>query len=94
VLGLKTENSGVVINTKQGGQTELLGNLLYPSELMPTDATAFVSTGARTSYIYAESVYCTGCGYSVQVMQTTNGNIQKIDSSPNKHFVMPLFYSR
>jgi hypothetical protein len=91
VLGLKTEKSGVVINTTNGGQTELLGNLIYPSQLMPTDATAFVSTGARTSYIYAESVYCAGCGYSVQVMQTTNGNIQRIDSSPEKHFVMPLF---
>ena len=92
VLGLKTEQSGVVINTTNGGQTELLGNLIYPSHLMPTDATAFVSTGARTSYIYTESVYCTGCGYSVQVMQTTNGNVQLIDSSPDKRFVMPLFY--
>ena len=91
VLGLKTEKSGVVINTTNGGQTELLGNLIYPSQLMPTDATAFVSTGARTSYIYAESVYCTSCGYSVQVMQTTNGNTQQIDSSPDKRFVMPLF---
>ena len=94
VLGLKTEKSGVVINTTNGGQTELLGNLIYPSQLMPTDATAFVSTGTRTSYIYAESVYCAGCGYSVQVMQTTNGNVQRIDSSPDKHFVMPLFDGR
>jgi hypothetical protein len=91
VLGLKTEKSGVVINTTNGGQTELLGNLIYPSQLMPTDATAFVSTGARTSYIYSESVYCTSCGYSVQVMQTANGNVQRLDSSPNKRFVMPLF---
>ena len=94
VLGLKTENSGVVINTTSGGQTELLGNLIYPSRLMPTDATAFVSTGARISYIYAESVYCAGCGYSVQVMQTTNGTVQQINSSPDQRFVMPLFYSR
>ena len=94
VLGLKTEKSGVVIDTTNGGQTELLGNLIYPSQLMPTDATAFVSTGTRTSYIYAESVYCAGCGYSVQVMQTTNGNVQRIDSSPDKHFVMPLFDGR
>jgi Pectate lyase superfamily protein len=92
ILGLKTEKSGVVINTTTGGQTELLGNLIYPSQLMPTDATAFVSTETRTSYIYAESVYCAGCGYTVQVMQTTNGNIQQIDSSPDKRFVMPLFY--
>jgi hypothetical protein len=94
VLGLKTEQSGVVINTTDGGQTELLGNLIYPSHLMPTDATAFVSTEARTSYIYSESVYCAGCGYSVQVMQTTNGAVQQINSSPDKRFVMPLFYSR
>jgi Pectate lyase superfamily protein len=92
VLGLKTERSGAAINTTNGGQTELLGNLIYPSHLMPTDATAFVSTGARISYIYTESVYCASCGYSVQVMQTTNGNIQQINSSPDKRFVMPLFY--
>jgi hypothetical protein len=94
VLGLKTERSGVVIDTTKGGQTELLGNLIYPSQLMPTDATAFVSTGARTSYIYSESVYCASCGYSVQVREMTNGNVQQIDSSPNKRFVMPLFDGR
>jgi Pectate lyase superfamily protein len=94
VLGLKTESPGVVINTTNGGQTEVLGNLLYPSHLMPTDAVAFTSAGARVSYIYAESVYCAGCGYSVQVMQSTNGNLQQIDSNPNKRFVMPLFYGR
>jgi hypothetical protein len=94
VLGLKTEQSGIVINTTNGGQTEVLGNLIYPSHLMPTNATAFVSTGARTSYIYSESVYCASCGYAVQVMQTTNGNVQRIDSSPDKRFVMPLFYGR
>ena len=94
VLGLKTEQSGIVINTTNGGQTEVLGNLIYPSHLMPTNATAFVSTGARTSYIYTESVYCASCGYAVQVMQTTNGNVQRIDSSPDKRFVMPLFYGR
>ena len=91
VLGLKTERPGVVIETTNGGQTELLGNLIYPSKLMPTDATAFVSTDARTSYIYSESVYCASCGYSVQVRETTNGNAQQIDSNPNKRFVMPLF---
>jgi putative hemolysin len=94
VLGLKTESPGIVINTTNGGQTELLGNLIYPSRLMPTDATAFVSTEARTSYIYSESVYCADCGYSVQVMQRTNGNVQQIDSNPNKRFVMPLFDGR
>ncbi len=92
VLGLKTESPGVVIDTTKGGQTELLGNLIYPVHLLPTDATAFVSTGARTSYIYSESVYCTGCGYAVQVMQTTNGSVREIESDPNKRFVMPLFY--
>jgi hypothetical protein len=27
------------------------------------------------------------------VMQRTDGNVQEIDSDPNKHFVMPLFYA-
>lgn len=94
MLGLKTEQSGIVINTTAGGQTELLGNLIYPAHLMPTDATAFVSTGARTSYIYSESVYCAGCGYTVQVIEKANGSAQEINSSPDKRFVMPLFYGR
>ena len=94
VLGLKTEQSGIVINTTASGQTELLGNLIYPAHLMPTDATAFVSTGARTSYIYSESVYCAGCGYTVQVIEKANGSAQEINSSPDKRFVMPLFYGR
>ena len=92
VLGLKTESPGIVINTTAGGQTEVLGNLIYPAHLMPTDATAFVSTGARTSYIYSESVYSPSYGYAVQVRQTTNGNVQELQSNPNKRFVKPLFY--
>lgn len=92
VFGLKTERGGVVVNTTSPGQTEVIGGLIYPAKVLPTDSVAFVSTDAKVSYVYVQPVYCSGCGYSTQVMQITNGNIQQINWNPSARFVMPLFY--
>ncbi|NYF52324.1 glycoside hydrolase family 55 protein [Tunturiibacter gelidoferens] len=91
ILGLKTEKAGTVINTASGGQTELLGGLIYPAVPVSSSQPAFISTDAQTSYIYKESVYCSGCGYSIQVQETRSGVTQEITSPNNKSFRMPLF---
>jgi len=93
VLGLKTERTGMVVNSQSGARTEVLGGLVYPALLMPTGSIAFSSTNAMTSYIYVQPVYCTGCGYSTQVLQNRSGSLQQIDSNPSMRFVMPLFHS-
>jgi Pectate lyase superfamily protein len=91
ILGLKTEQAGTVISTASGGQTELLGGLIYPAIAVPSTQAAFVSTDAQTSYVYKESVYCAGCGYSTQVQETRSGVTKSITSLSSKAFQMPLF---
>jgi Pectate lyase superfamily protein len=91
ILGLKTEKAGTVINTASGGETELLGGLIYPAVAVPSTQPAFVSTDAQTSYIYKESVYCSGCGYSIQVQETRSGVTKQITALNSNSFRMPLF---
>jgi hypothetical protein len=91
LLGIKTEQPGTVINTTKGGQTELLGNLIYPVETLPANSIAFQDTDARVSYIYSESVYCSSCGYAVQVSETRNGTNSQLASNQGLRYLMHLF---
>ncbi|WP_221271782.1 glycoside hydrolase family 55 protein [Tunturibacter empetritectus] len=91
IFGLKTEAAGTVINTTSGGKTELLGSLIYPSTSVPTSQAAFISTDAQVSYMYKESVYCSGCGYAIQVQETRSGVTKSITSPNSNPFRMPLF---
>jgi hypothetical protein len=91
ILGLKTEQGGTVIQTGTGGETELLGALIYPAKVLSASDVAFRSTDALTSYIYRQDVYCTLCGYAKQVVETKNGNSSSMTASPNRDFVMSLF---
>ena len=91
ILGLKTENGGVVINTTQGGKTELLGALIYPAQTVaPTDR-AFRSQDSQVSYMYSESEYGINNGYANQVQEIRNGLTKWIQSSQSAPYVMPLF---
>lgn len=91
VLALKTEGLGINVDTSQGGQSEILGSLIYPSTAVsPTDI-AFRSSNANSSYLYSESVYCAGCGYTVQVQETCSGKTAQVTSNPSTAFRMPLF---
>jgi hypothetical protein len=91
ILGLKTEQPGTVILTEAGGQTELLGGLIYPATTVPSTEPAFRSTNAQASYIYTEPVYCSSCGYAIQVQETYQGVQRQIGSSSNSSYRMPLF---
>ena len=91
ILGLKTEKAGTVINTASGGETELLGGLIYPAVAVPSTQPAFVSTDAQTSYVYKESVYCSGCGYAIQMQETRSGVSKQITAPSSNSFRMPLF---
>jgi len=91
ILGLKTENSGMVINTTKGGRTELLGALIYPAHTVPSTDVAFRSQDSQVSYIYTESEYGTNNGYATQVQEIRNGLTKKIKSSQSAPYVMPLF---
>jgi len=91
ILGLKTEGAGTVIKTSNGGQTELLGALIYPAQAVPSGDAAFVSLDSQVSYMYTESVYCGGCGYDSQVEERRSSTTKVIHSSSSNHYRMPLF---
>jgi hypothetical protein len=90
ILGLKTEHDGTVIDSEKGAMTELLGALLYPCVPVPAAQPALRSVDSDVSYMYKESVYCAGCGYTDQVLDTHSGQSHEITSSPTA-FRMPLF---
>ena len=91
VLGFKSEGTGINVDTSQAGQSEILGSLIYPATAVsPTDI-AFRSSNANSSYLYSESVYCAGCGYTVQVQETCSGRTAQVTSNASTSFRMPLF---
>lgn len=91
ILGLKTENSGMVIKTTNGGQTELLGALVYPAHTVPSTDVAFRSQDSQVSYIYSESDYGSSYGYATQVQEIRNGLTKQIKSLQSAPYLMPLF---
>ena len=91
IMGLKTENNGTVIATGAGGETELLGGLLYPAVQVPITDVAFVSEDAQVSYVYAQSSYCATCGYTTPIAETFDGIPYTLTAKALAHYVMPLF---
>jgi hypothetical protein len=91
VLGIKTEQAGTVIDTRTGGQTEVLGGLLYPATAVPPTDAAFRSTDAQVSYMYTEAVHCPGCGYSIQVIETRGATTVHLRSDPGAFYRLPLY---
>lgn len=73
ILGLKTEGKNTVIETKGGGQTELLGGLLYPAKEIPTTDIAFINHESQVSLVYATSSYFQSGDYTNQVQETRGG---------------------
>ena len=68
VLGIKTERTGTVIDTSEGGRTELVGGLLYPVGAVPEADAAFVTSGGATAVLsYATSAWAPGTDYAQHV---------------------------
>jgi hypothetical protein len=53
IFGIKTEQPTTVVETTDGGSTELLGGLLYP--LATAKAPAFIIDGGTSTMTYAVS---------------------------------------
>jgi hypothetical protein len=84
VLGLKTENitsglgSGLgaptVIETRNGGSTELLGGLIYPTRDVPVSAPAFINQNSSMSLVYAVSAFRSpNRNHYIHVQETKQG---------------------
>lgn len=98
ILGLKTEYGGVVMETRSGGKTELLGGLLYPLTSAATNVPAFISTDSTQSLVYAVSAYTTTANnYSTHVQEIRSGvtkNLLRTDVLPRgPGSLVPLYSS-
>jgi hypothetical protein len=89
LMGMKTERGGTVVETKNGGRTEFLGTLLYPSRAIAQDEPAFISRDSQVALIYGQNVYCPNCGYAIQVEETRNGQTRQLKHSGG--YRMPLY---
>jgi hypothetical protein len=88
ILGLKTERPQTILQTINGGTSELLGGLIYPVEAVPSNVPAFISGDSRTSLIYAMSAYNTA--YVNQIQETRSG-VTRYAPTGSSFRSMPLF---
>ena len=87
ILGIKTENPTVVVETTESGRTELFGGLLYPVEDVPADLPAFVSVDAEHFLVYAVSAHGSASrNHVIQVEETTDGVTEQLltDQAPSR----------
>ncbi|PSB04310.1 glycosyl hydrolase family 28-related protein [Merismopedia glauca] len=85
ILGLKTENnttslgSPTVIETRNGGSTELLGGLIYPTKDVPNSAPAFINQNSNVSLIYAVSAFQSFTrNHNIHIQETKQGNTKSL----------------
>jgi hypothetical protein len=97
ILGLKTEGDATVITTRNGGQTELLGGLLYPATTVGS-APAFTATDAEQSLVFATTAYGADQDYAIPIRETRAGVVTNLTHSqlPGRGLgvVVPLYTSR
>jgi hypothetical protein len=88
ILGIKTEDPYTVIETKGGGQTEVLGGLLYPGHgnSVPTSDVAFINKDSQTSLVYVTAADAEGQDYTIHVQSTQDGITKKLinNAVPNR----------
>jgi len=89
VLGLKTERGGTLIDTRNGGQTEVLGGLAYTTTAGPDDTQnypMFINHESSISISLAEVKYNSNApNYTTYVQETRNGITRNLsrNSLPN-----------
>ncbi len=83
ILGIKTEDPYTVIETKAGGQTEVLGGLLYPGHgnVVPTTDVALVNNESQVSLVYVTAADAKNQDYTIHVQTTRNGVTKTLTKS-------------
>jgi hypothetical protein len=92
VFGIKTENTGTVLDNRNGAKSEMLGVHVYPaSDFTPEEKQEpiFLSRDSSFSAIYAAISFSEIQTYDVQVEETRNGVTRKMLTKD-----APLYYSR
>ncbi|WP_420596066.1 NPCBM/NEW2 domain-containing protein [Deinococcus sp.] len=89
IMGLKTEDPRVVMNTN-GGELELLGGLIYPVSPVPSNMAAFVSLNTKLKLTYTTLQY-NNPEYQVQV-QDGNDAFRRTDMVRRNHHAAVALY--
>ncbi|MGD1921267.1 MAG: hypothetical protein ACFCAD_21690 [Pleurocapsa sp.] len=94
ILGIKTEGKGTVLETINGGKTELLGTLVYPVQKFDRQdklEPAFINRDSHHSLIYSVSVHGKDRNYPIQIEETRDGKTKQLRSAELPNLTMPLF---
>ncbi|WP_299490304.1 glycoside hydrolase family 55 protein [Acaryochloris sp. IP29b_bin.137] len=94
ILGIKTEGKGSVIETTNGGKTELLGTLIYPVRKFSAaekNQAAFINNESSHTLIYSVSAYGPLRNYPIQIKEVRNGITRILPSTEMTSRAMPLF---
>jgi hypothetical protein len=103
MLGLKTEGVGTIVETDNGGRTELLGGFVYPDGTAPTNESAFVINDSQASLIYSLTSYSAPnpsgyANFQSQVAETQSGTTDTLATSACQArgygTMMPLYSSK
>jgi hypothetical protein len=82
ILGIKTENGGTIIQTDNGGKSELLGGFLYSLGTVP--GPAFINNNSSQSLTYATNVDGGGGDYTTQIQETMGGSTLTLSTAEVK----------
>lgn len=78
VLGIKSEKPNTIIDTFNGGATEVLGGMLSLNDVQPTDLPAFIVDNSRGSFSYGERTYYTTYTFTIHLSETRGTTTQNI----------------
>lgn len=81
ILGLKTEKPATIVETKNGGRTEVLGGLIFPVWAVPIDMPAFINTDSSHSLSFVVNAYEVGTGHEVVIKETRSGVTKQLTKS-------------
>ncbi len=81
ILGLKTEQHGLIVDTQGGGRTEIFGGLIYAVYPFEDDLAAFHVGDGRFVATYAEEVFDWRAAWPTHVSFQTPGGLRRIKPS-------------
>jgi hypothetical protein len=81
ILGLKTEQHGLIVETRGGGATEIFGGLIYAVKPFDDDKAAFHVADGRFVATYAEEVFDWRAAWPTHIAYETPAGVTRVRPS-------------
>lgn len=91
IMGIKTEGNSTIIETKNGGQTEVFGTLFYPATSVPVGRPALINDESDMSAIVSYSNYEQNGFFTNWVRETRYGVSRELAVSNVPGRTLPLY---